>query len=271
MTQSLNTNEKYFCCPPKERASITGSYYQKASVTVEAAMAVPIFLFAVLCLIYLLEVHAIGLTVRSAAMNASKTAAREAVVWPILSPAKLNADIVNLIGAKRLNRSIIEGGVSGIDCSGSYMSPFNDELEVKLKYRMKLPIPTFGRLSVKHTEEFRVKAWTGYVKPTAETDDDQIVYITDAASVYHKSYQCTYLQLSIRFIPASSLPDSRNIDGGKYHKCDKCVFGQMMAGVYITESGNKFHNSVSCSGLKRTIYAVRKSQVKGLGGCHRCS
>jgi len=48
-----------------------------ASVTIEAALAVPVFFFALVCLIYLLELMAIGTAVRSGLQYAGKQAAKE--------------------------------------------------------------------------------------------------------------------------------------------------------------------------------------------------
>lgn len=102
-------------------------------------------------------------------------------------------------------------------------------------------------------------------------EDGQIVYITEKGTVWHSDYQCSYLQLSIQYVQYSELKNMRNEGGGKYHKCEQCVYGQAMNGVYITSYGNRYHNSLNCSSLKRTIRAVHKSEVAGRGGCSKCA
>ena len=212
----------------QEQASMSGP---KGSMTVEASLTIPIFLFAVLCLIYLLEVQAIRISVHSAAQGAAKNAAEDIVTIPVLNLFKFKSDMVRLI---------------------------------------RLPFPGFMHLRVRQKDTFIVKAWTGYKKPDIEDEDGQIVYITDTGTVYHTNYQCSYLQLSIRFLPSSGLSGIRNLGGGRYRSCEKCVHGSAMAGVYVTDSGNRYHNSLNCSGLKRSIRAVKKSKVYGKGPCSRC-
>lgn len=247
---------------------------KKGSITIEAAFGIPLFLFAALCLIWMIEMHSIRISIINAAQSAAKSAAEDTAVLPVLNTVKLKSDIISLIGADRIDRSILKGGSSGISCFGSYMSMSTGEINIKVSYQTELPIPLFGNPSAKQEESFKLSGWRGYQRNMAGGSgggDSDIVYVTDNGSVYHKDYQCSYLQLSIRYVPYSGLPELRNGSGGRYHACEKCVYGSAMAGVHITEDGGKYHNSLSCSGLKRTIHAVHQSEAVGLGGCSRCS
>ena len=40
--------------------------------------------------------------------------------------------------------------------------------------------------------------------------------------------------------------------------------------VYVTSSGNRYHNLATCSGLKRTVKLVKESQLGGMHACSSC-
>lgn len=264
MTQSYKNTPN----PGKERASAPGT---GASVTIEAAFGIPIFLFAVLCLIYLAEIQSIRISIINAAQSAAKSASEATAAVPVLNTVKLKSDIVKGIGEGRISRSILDGGSDGISCWKSYISPLSGEMHINVEYSVKLPIPALGNPSAKLKEEFKMSSWQGYEVAEMADGEGDIVYITPTGLVYHEDYQCSYLQLSIRFVPYTELEILRNLSGGIYHPCERCVYGSAMSGVYITEYGTKYHNSLNCSGLRRTIIAVRKSQVMGRGGCSKCT
>ena len=250
--------------PTRERASAPGV---RASVTIEAAFAVPLFMFAVLSLIFLIEIQSIRGCIHAAGSDAAKQAAESTAVLPVLNTIQLKSDLVNLIGEERIERSILNGGTSAISCWKSYWIPGTEEINVVIEYKIKIPVPLLKSPSVKLKDEFKVSAWNGYQKDRKGNEDGQIVYITEKGTVWHSDYQCSYLQLSIQYVQYSELQNMRNEGGGKYHKCEQCVYGQAMNGVYITSYGNRYHNSLNCSSLKRTIRAVHKSEVAGRGGC----
>lgn len=258
-------------CINLKRASAPDSKMKlQGSVTVEAAVTIPLFLFAVLCLVALLEIHAIRLSVAFAVQGAAKIAAEDMAAVPVFHSIKFKSDIVSLIGAERLERSMIEGGSSGIHCWKSWYEPDRGVIHVETDYKIRLPFPEYTSLTMKCEESFLIKVWNGYEGNGMERDDDQIVYVTETGSVYHTDYQCSYLQLSIHFVSCSGIDELRNEDGGKYHACGQCTQGGSMAGVYITDYGTKYHNSLNCSGLKRTIYSVKKGECHGMGACSKC-
>ena len=96
---------------------------KSGSVTIEASFGIPLFLFAVLCLIWLIELQSIRFSIVNAAQNAAKSAAEDTALIPVLNVWKIRSDITALIGEERLDRSIVKGGKDGISCVGSYVSP----------------------------------------------------------------------------------------------------------------------------------------------------
>lgn len=241
----------------------------KCSITLEASLAVPIFVFAAVCLLYLMEIMAVQMAVRSGMQYAAKIIAEESCIVPVVIPSKVEKDMIDAIGTERMERSIIVGGSSGLDCGKSTISAKTGIGELCVEYQIRIPVPVFYLNRITQKETMKVKAWTGYEREGFSLENDEIVYITETGLVYHRDYHCTYLDLSIQLVSKSEIDHLRNSGGEKYERCRYCS-GLNSRNVYITDYGNRYHSSLSCSGLKRTVYAVSISEITGRGACSKC-
>lgn len=243
----------------------------KGSITVEAAFAIPFFFLAVLCIVYMLEVMAIRTSIRSGIQCVAKSVAEKAYTKSIVSVDTLENDIVQIIGKGRLDQSVVVGGSNGLHCEASKLSAITGIFNIKVTYEVRLPVPQISDLTVPMEESMRVKGWNGYVKAGFANDTEEIVYVTENGMVYHKDYNCTYLDLSVRMVDSEELDTIRNESMGIYHACEKCVHGGAKSSVYVTDYGDRYHNSLTCSGLKRTIYAIPLEEAIGKGACSKCA
>ncbi len=121
----------------------------------------------------------------------------------------------------------------------------------------------------------KVHAWTGTDRRNCAEDEDRerenMVYVTISGSVYHKRLNCSHLNLSISKVSGANVSAKRNEYGEKYHACESCSRGEQPGNtVYITKSGNRYHNDKNCSGLKRSVRLVKESEVENLHPCKRC-
>jgi len=262
MNKSNSPNKRAAACIPA------------GSITIEAALIIPIFLFAALCLIYVLEIHAIQTTIRMAAHTAAKEVAQQMAVLPDIETGLFHNNLIRAAEPEKLNRSSIVNGSKGIRCWKTKVNAL-DQLEVCIEYKIALPFPDFVEAHLECQEIFLVKCWTGYRKGNADdrSSENTVVFVTEQGSVYHTDLECSYLKLSTQFVPGDLLENLRNKDGSRYTACAGCISGHFHSGggYYVTDYGECYHSSLNCSGLKRTIYSITMEEAAGKGGCSKCT
>lgn len=113
--------------------------------------------------------------------------------------------------------------------------------------------------------------WNGYdLNGTAgerPEKEEELVYITRSGSAYHRERGCRYLNPAIQMVDRNDAENADTEDGGKYTPCLVC--GGESGLVYITEGGNRYHSTVNCTGLKRTIESVTLTEAIEAGR-HPC-
>lgn len=106
---------------------------------------------------------------------------------------------------------------------------------------------------------------------SAASKKNEYVYIAETGSVYHTDPSCTHISLSIKTVTKAAAEGMRNEYKEKYKPCERCIEASAIPGiVYITDSGNRFHGISTCSGLKRTIVMVDINDTDKRK-CSRCS
>lgn len=174
-------------------------------------------------------------------------------------------------GIANLNNSCIRHQAAGLHFFRSSLSNEENDVELTVTYTVEPIINVFKAGELKLANKVRIHAWTGYV--SEECESSEYVYITDEGGVYHTNASCTYLRLSIKTLMCSDVEKQRNADGKKYKECLYCKKKDRKNQsdyVYLTDYGEAYHTRLSCRGLKRTVYKVKKSQVTGMSECSRC-
>ena len=249
-----------------ERASV---FTSKGSLSLEAALVIPIFFFAMLCLAFLLEMMALQVSMQNALYSVGKELSQQAYVSPMISTPSIRNHIIDHVGEERIESSMIKGGTSGIDCSHSVSNWKTAVLDLSVRYTLEIPIFMFRIPAIPCEETLRIKGWTGYAEGSVEENED-VVYITDYGIVYHEDIECTYLEIAVRGILADTIQDARNDSGGKYYACEKCGKGTHVGIFYVANYGDRYHTTLNCTKIKRNVYAVSRKEVLGRGGCSKC-
>lgn len=282
-----------------------GLRYQKASLTVEAALIMPIFLYLIIAFLYFIQIFTFQEQIQSAitkmGLNLAKTAyfykdfpdAGEAISFDksllggdshidideltdhIISGYSLKLYARKYLNQDFINYSCIKNGFDGIDFSCSSVAGQDDKIDIIVKYKVHIPVTIFKLLDMDMLQRARLRTWTGYkVEATYKSSEDNneaVVYVTDTGKVYHKSRDCSHIKLSVTAV--QGIPKGlRNTAGEKYTRCEECCNGDegVYSTYYITAYGNKYHKNRNCPGIKRSVREIPISEIDGRTPCSRC-
>lgn len=287
----------------------------QASITVEASLVLPVFIFGIMAILYFLQILLIQEIIQSAITQTGEFASQYAFIYDYIqnyeddgrynekneskNDGKFNniskeyVDINNLGASifyqakmkEYINKDIIDnscviGGIGGISLLQSKFLEQNDMIEIIALYNIKIPVPIYRLGNILTVQSVKIRAFTGYKpinylieKKEDGAVDDRIVYITRTGTVYHIRRDCTYIKFNISECKFENLGVQRNDSGGKYYACESCMRDKHLdstAAVYITSDGNRYHSTLSCSKLKRSVIEILLSKVQGRSPCSRC-
>ena len=245
------------------------------SLTIEASLVLPIFLFFMICFLSLSSLMLFMVRLKEAMHEEAKIIAMERADGKEYSLNSVKEDILAAVGTSILKIAPVEGREDGIDFSRTSVED-DQFITITAEYKSKLYYDFGGLFDRKFIQSSTFHTWCGYEDGLYARDnlkeDEEYVYVTEGSEVYHMDRECTHIRLKITEVDASDIKELRNSDGGKYHSCEHCHSKTADGTLYITADGDCYHNSLSCSGLKRTVTAIPLSEAKemGLRSCSRC-
>lgn len=248
----------------------------KGSMTVEAAVIVPLLLLFFLHLGSFMEMlrlhgrleYALWQTGRELAVYAAAEAG-DNVPDMAVSYLYVNNRIQQILGREYLDDSPLTYGSLGLNYLASEYQE-DENINIVLTYQVSPPITCFPFPYFRMTSRYYGRAWTGYAVGEGE-EQVRYVYVTEDGEVWHSRADCTYLKLSIYEAQTESVWMLRNTDGERYRACSRCGRQPLGEIVYLTQEGNCYHAVRDCPALQRRIHAVKWQENMSYRPCSRCN
>lgn len=264
-----------------------------ASITLEAAIMLPIFMFLMFFCLFPLKIME---SERSLLSYMEKIGEKMAVAEYV---KRIPEDKTEESSAGEFASGLIDGAETGavyalilskaseqpvknlyFDTESTVFSDENEKdpsiLYIELKYEPDMPFSIFSIMPMKKSIVINKRAWIGSQGGRGRSkydpesmEEDRIVYLSNNGSVYHEDPGCHYLSNVFLTAQAEQMPELRNESGGKYHACPSCRPGNT-GRVYYFANGSAYHSSEGCSAVTSYARAVRLSEAEGLRACSYC-
>ncbi len=247
----------------------------RGSVSIEAAIALPMFLFTMLFLAYVSEISAVRATVYEGCIETAEYMAEyvylannisedENLLNDALTAGTLLVRFNEYVDNDALLEKYVVGGKNGVSFLGSSLPDDHGYIDLEIRYFVHIDIPLINGFTHMYKEHIRQRAYLGSAALQSETEEeeDRYVFVAKNGVVYHTTRSCTYLSPDIQVMSKTGAA------GSGYTPCEYCG-AQAGDSVYVTGSGSRYHSSKQCSRLMRTVERKKLSEVN-LPPCSKC-
>lgn len=278
----------------QRRKRALSSVSLRASLTIEAALGLTLFMFTVILLSVPMEI----LDTQRKVQTVLESVGRE-LGWQVYRPshqpneAEMEAGQGKTEMGEELTASLPMGmllpsylkekiqaaagaRVSGIQCQKSRVSEDGSEIDLYASYRVRLPFSVFSLDQVNVSSRCRKRGWVGarggYFSRAGKQDDlETWVYVGRDSTRYHRSASCHYISNQITATAYKTIREQLNREGRHYKACQICGKNISADGmVYVLPAGEAYHTRQDCSSLAYYVRRVRLSEVEHLGVCSYC-
>lgn len=275
-----------------------------ASLTLEAALVVPIFLFFLYLLILPMRMMDTARRMQEICEEVCRDAAEGSYLLTLKSDtsgdeSRNDGEVdsaANPGDETAKNARTIQSYLKGNALGGLAVSLARHEIEdpylmnlqalrshgwgddqmitLTVDYDYRLPFSVLGPRSIHQTVRASRRAWVGssanQENASHKENEEEWVYVGAGSTRYHRSLRCHYLSNDLTAVSFHQVAEKRNANGEKYHACPRCAGSSASGTVYIMPSGRAYHTDPNCSAICSHARAVKKSTVESLGPCHYC-
>ena len=235
------------------------------SLTVEAALAISVFLFAVLGMLGFFFVIRTEIQIQGAL---EQTGNQLACIPETASLPAAALIFQGKLAEDGVDTSSVVGGQLGISLGRSTIMGHEPIVDLVAVYQMKLPFFPEG-ISISIVQRSRKRAFgeAAYLSSTETT----YVYVTRQGEVYHEDLYCTYIRPKTEAVAISEVSERRNGSGSIYYACELCCDEAADVDVWITRWGEAYHLSEHCRGIWHDVERISIEEAWGMRGCSKCS
>lgn len=283
----------------RKRKASYAALQSRGSVTVEAALVLPVVLFAFMVLIQIMIFMGVQLKVQSTLYRqALKTAGYSYLLNSVegyflegmdtedyrtvldivengVTEGLIKNTVIDALREEFFETPWIRGGREGIHV---VITPWVETgiVDVLLYYELDPVFNIFGLDGIPIVARARLRQWTGTTKVVHEKEEEQggegtVAYVTASGTVYHTYRDCTYISVALSSVLYKDIASKRNASGARYYPCTTCC-GQLSEDtpVYISKYGDRFHQDSSCRNVYHNIREIPIEDVGSRAWCSKC-